>query len=100
MGTSVQKLELSEADFGGKEGCNDYLVLVKPEIIEEIHRGFLEAGCDVIETDTFGGNRLKLDEYGLGDRTPELNRAAAALARRLADEYSTPDHPRFVAGSM
>jgi 5-methyltetrahydrofolate--homocysteine methyltransferase len=100
MGTSIQKLELSADDFGGKEGANDYLVLVKPEVIEAIHRGFLEAGADVIETDTFGGSRLKLDEYGLGDRTLELNRAAAALARRVADEFGTPELPRFVAGSI
>ncbi|MHB1162166.1 MAG: methionine synthase, partial [Chloroflexota bacterium] len=68
--------------------------------IEEIHRGFLEAGCDVLETDSFGGNRLKLAEYGLEARSYEVNYAAARLARRLADEYSTPTRPRFVAGSM
>jgi 5-methyltetrahydrofolate--homocysteine methyltransferase len=100
MGTSIQKYNLSAADFGGKEGCNDYLVLTKPSIVEEVHAGYLEVGADVIETDTFGGNRLKLDEYGIGSLTHDLNFAAAQLARRVADRYSTPDKPRFVAGSM
>jgi 5-methyltetrahydrofolate--homocysteine methyltransferase len=100
MGTSVQNLELPAEDFGGKEGCNEILVLTAPHVIGAIHRSFLEAGADVLETDTFGGSRLKLDEYGLGERTVELNRQAAALARGLADEFSTADWPRFVAGSM
>ncbi len=100
MGTSIQDLELTAADYGGLEGCNEHLVLCNPGIIEGIHRGFLAAGADVLETDTFGGSRLKLAEYGLGDRTYEVNFAAAQLARRLADEFSTPNRPRFVAGSM
>ena len=100
MGTSIQEYDLTAADFGGKEGCNEYLVLVKPDLIEEIHASFLEVGCDVLETDTFGGSRLKLDEYGLGDHTHELNVAAAQLARKVADRYATPDRPRFVAGSI
>jgi len=100
MGTSIQNLELTGEDYGGKEGCNEYLALIRPEIISTIHREFLEAGADVLETDTFGGSRLKLDEYGLGERTLELNRAAAGLARQAADAYSTPRRPRFVAGSM
>jgi 5-methyltetrahydrofolate--homocysteine methyltransferase len=100
MGTNIQAYDLSAEDYGGKEGCNEYLVLVKPHVVEEIHRGFLEAGCDVLETDTFGGNRLKLEEYGLGDRLYEVNFAAAQLARRAANEYSTPERPRLVAGSM
>jgi 5-methyltetrahydrofolate--homocysteine methyltransferase len=100
MGTNIQSYDLSAEDYGGKEGCNEYLVLVKPHVIEEIHRGFLEAGCDVLETDTFGGSQLKLDEYGLGDQLYEVNFTAAQLARRAADEYSTPQRPRLVAGSM
>jgi 5-methyltetrahydrofolate--homocysteine methyltransferase len=100
MGTSIQKYNLSADDFGGKEGCNDYLVLTKPSVIEEVHAGYLDVGADVIETDTFGGNRLKLDEYGLGSITHDLNFAAAQLARRVADRFSTPEKPRFVAGSM
>ncbi len=89
MGTSVQGYELTAEEYGGKEGCNEYLVLVRPKVIEEIHTSFMEAGCDVLETDTFGGSRLKLDEYGLGDRTYEQNYEAAQIARRVADFYST-----------
>jgi 5-methyltetrahydrofolate--homocysteine methyltransferase len=100
MGTSVQRYDLDAEAFGGCMGCNDYLPMTRPEVIEEIHASFMEVGCDVLETDTFGGNRLKLDEYGLGARTHEINFGAAQLARRVADRYSTPDHPRFVAGSM
>jgi 5-methyltetrahydrofolate--homocysteine methyltransferase len=102
MGTSLQSMDLQAADYGGEtfEGCLDYLVISKPEAIEQVHRSFLEVGVDVIETDTFRANRLTLADFGLGDRTYEINRAAATLARRLADEYSTPEQPRFVAGSM
>ena len=100
MGTSIQKYNLSAEDFGGKEGCNDYLVLVKPSVVEEVHAGYLEVGADVIETDTFGGNRLKMEEYGIGPLTHDLNFAAAQLARKVADRYSTPEKPRFVAGSI
>ncbi len=102
MGTSLQKMNLTAEDFGGEKtnGCNDYLVISKPRAVEAVHRSFLEVGVDVIETDTFRANRLTLADYGLSDRTLELNRAAARLARRVADEFSTPDHPRFVAGSI
>ncbi len=100
MGATILNMQLDAAAYGGKEGCNDYLVLCNPGIIEGIHASFLEVGVDVLETDTFGGNRLKLDEYGLGDRTYELNRAAAELARSVARAYTTERHPRFVAGSI
>ncbi len=102
MGTNIQRYQLTAEDYGGQatEGCNEYLVLTKPTVIEEIHTGFLEAGCDVLETDSFTGSRLKLDEYGLGTLTHEINLSAARLARRLADRYSTPEQPRFVAGSI
>src|SRR5579884_2069994 len=102
MGTNIQRYQLSAEDYGGQktEGCNEYLLLTKPAVIEEIHTGFLEAGCDVLETDSFTGSRLKLDEYGLGNLTHEINLSAARLARRLADRYSTPQQPRFVAGSI
>ena len=95
MGTNIQSQHLTADDFGGPqlEGCNEYLVISKPEAIEKVHSAFLEVGCDVIETDTFGGSRLKLDEYGLGERTHEINFGAAQLARCVADRYSTPDHP-------
>jgi 5-methyltetrahydrofolate--homocysteine methyltransferase len=102
MGTNIQRYQLTAEDYGGQatEGCNEYLVLTKPTVIEEIHTGFLEAGCDVLETDSFTGSRLKLDEYGLGNLTHEINLTAARLARGLADRYSTPTQPRFVAGSI
>lgn len=102
MGTSVQTLNLTAADFGGDhlEGCNDYLVITRPDAIESIHASFLNVGCDVLETDTFRSNRLTLKEYDLHDRVLEINRAAAQLARGVADKFSTPDRPRFVAGSI
>src|SRR5690348_8065473 len=102
MGTNIQSYQLTAQDYGGEatEGCNEYLVLTKPSIIKEIHAGFLEAGSDVIETDSFTGSRLKLDEYGLGALTHEINLTAAQIARGIADRYSTPQQPRFVAGSI
>jgi len=102
MGTNIQRYQLTAEDYGGQatEGCNDYLVLTKPQVIEELHTGFLEVGCDVIETDSFTSSRLKLDEYGLGHLTYDINFTAAQIARRLADRYSTAEQPRFVAGSV
>jgi len=102
MGTNLQVQNLTAADFGGPEyeGCNEYLVVTNPQAVENVHRAFLEAGADVIETDTFGATNIVLAEYDLGDRAYELNKTAASLARRLADQYSTPEKPRFVAGSM
>jgi len=100
MGTSVQKHNLTPEDFWGKEGCNELLVLSRPDVIRSVHAAYLDAGCDVIETDSFGSTRIVLAEYGLEDRVRELNIAAARLARAVADEYSTPEQPRFVAGSM
>ncbi len=100
MGTSVQGLDLSEDDFWGKEGCNELLVLSKPGAIRDIHSSFLDVGCDVIETDTFGGTSIVLGDYDLADKVYEINKAAAEIARSVADEYSTPDHPRYAAGSV
>ncbi|MGD0902068.1 MAG: homocysteine S-methyltransferase family protein, partial [Terracidiphilus sp.] len=100
MGTSVQKHNLIAEDFWGKEGCNELLALSRPDVIRAIHASFLEAGCDVIETDSFGSSSIVLAEYGLEDRARELNVAAARLAREVADAYSTPEQPRFVAGSI
>jgi 5-methyltetrahydrofolate--homocysteine methyltransferase len=100
MGTSVQKHNLTPDDFWGKEGCNELLVLSRPDVIRQIHASFLEAGCDAIETDSFGSTSIVLAEYDLQDRTRELNLAAARLAREVADKYSTPQQPRFVAGSI
>ncbi|MGH2541758.1 MAG: homocysteine S-methyltransferase family protein, partial [Ardenticatenaceae bacterium] len=102
MGTSIQNLELAAEDFGGPfyEGCNDYLVITRPDVIEGIHRSFLEVGCDVVETNTFRANRLTMREYQLEDRVVEMNQVAAQLARKAADEFSTAQRPRFVAGSI
>jgi 5-methyltetrahydrofolate--homocysteine methyltransferase len=101
-GTLLQAQNLTADDFGGAhyEGCNEYLVISKPAAVEYVHRNYLEAGADVIETDTFGGTPVVLAEYDLADRAYELNKAAAEIAKRLAQHYSTPDKPRFVAGSM
>jgi len=102
MGTNLDRQNLTPEQYGGERtaGCNDYLVITYPQAVEKVHRSFLEAGADVIETDSFRANRLTLAEFGLKDQTVEINHAAAALARRVADEYSTPEKPRFVAGSM
>src|SRR6266700_1957447 len=87
MGTNVQRYHLTAEDYGGQatEGCNEYLVITRPSVIEEIQGGFLEVGCDVLETNSFTASRSKLDEYGLGHLTREINIKAAQLARRLAD---------------
>ncbi|HOD45660.1 MAG TPA: homocysteine S-methyltransferase family protein, partial [Anaerolineaceae bacterium] len=103
MGTSLQRMNLTAEHFGGERtvGCNDYLVITYPAAVEAVHRSFLDVGVDVIETCTFRSNRLTLAEYGLADRTLEINQSAARLARSLADEYSQKTgQPRFVAGSI
>jgi 5-methyltetrahydrofolate--homocysteine methyltransferase len=102
MGTNLQVQNLTAEDFGGEEyeGCNEYLVHTKPEAVATVHRGFLEAGADIIETDTFGGTSIVLAEYDLADQAYYLNKTAAELAKKLTTEYSTPEKPRFVAGSM
>jgi 5-methyltetrahydrofolate--homocysteine methyltransferase len=100
MGTNLQTQNLSASDFGGKEGCNEYLVVTKPEAVRNVHEGFLKAGCDAVETNTFGATRINLAEYGLTDRVTEINRKAAELAREIAGRYSTPEKPRFVIGSL
>src|SRR5689334_9659177 len=102
MGTSIQRFNLSAEDFGGKslEGCNDHLVLTRPDVIQAIHESFLEVGCDVVETCTFQSTPRRLHEWGLGDKVRDINIAAARIARAAADKYSTPDKPRFVAASM
>src|SRR6476469_444717 len=103
MGANLQTLELTADDFGGirYEGCMDALCLTRPDAPARLHRGFLEAGCDVVETNTFQASRLRLREWGLAERTFELNRAGAALARAACDEFERRDgRPRFVAGSI
>ncbi|MBD2097974.1 methionine synthase [Trichocoleus sp. FACHB-591] len=102
MGTSLQTQNLTAEDFGGPEyeGCNEYLIHTKPEAVAKVHRDFLIAGADVIETDTFGASSFVLAEYDLADKAYYLNKAAAELAKSVAAEFSTPEKPRFVAGSM
>jgi 5-methyltetrahydrofolate--homocysteine methyltransferase len=102
MGTNLQVQDLTLEDYGGAqfEGCPEYLLISKPEAIEKVHSEFLDVGCDVIETDSFGGTPVVLAEYGIADRAYELNFKAAELARRIARDYSTADKPRWVAGSM
>src|SRR5579863_6666093 len=101
-GTSIQGMNLHAGYFGGPhlDGCNENLVLTSPDKISELHRSFLEVGADIIETNSFGSTSVVLAEYGLERQARELNRIAAQLARAEADAFSTPDHPRFVAGSM
>ena len=102
MGTMIQQRDLSASDFGGAalEGCNENLVLTRPDVIRDIHREYFAAGADIVETDTFGSTPLVLAEYGLQDKCHEINVTAAKLARQVADELSTPAKPRFVAGSI
>jgi 5-methyltetrahydrofolate--homocysteine methyltransferase len=100
MGATILNMQLTPEQYGGKEGCNDYLTIVNPSIVEELHAQFLEVGADVLETNTFGGSLIKLEEYGIGELTYDLNRKAAELAQGVAKQYSTADKPRFVAGSI
>jgi 5-methyltetrahydrofolate--homocysteine methyltransferase len=102
MGTNIQRHNPTAEDFGGKalEGCNDHLVLTRPDIIQSIHESFLAVGCDVVETCTFQSTPHRLREWGLEEKTRELNVQAARLARAACDKYATPERPRFVAGSI
>ncbi len=103
MGTSIDTFDLTAEDYGGAatEGCRDYLVITRPDVIAEIHSRFMEAGCDVVETCSFQSTRMRLEEWGLGERTHEINYAAAQVARRVADRFEAQDgRPRFVAGSL
>ncbi|HET9529530.1 MAG TPA: methionine synthase [Blastocatellia bacterium] len=101
-GTAIQSCHLTADDFGGPhlEGCNENLVITRPDVVLDIHRGYLRAGADIIETNTFGGTAIVLAEYGLEREVFKLNEAAARLARQAAAEFSTPSRPRFVLGSM
>jgi len=102
MGTAIQDRNLTAEDFGGAEleGCNENLVFTRPDVISEIHEAYLKAGCDIVETNTFGSTPLVMAEYGLQAITHQQNLKAAELARKAADKYSTPAQLRFVAGSM
>ncbi|MBW3662626.1 MAG: methionine synthase [Actinobacteria bacterium] len=102
MGTGIQARELTDADYGGEayEGCPEMLNRTRPDVIEELHRSYLEVGVDAVETNTFGGAPWVLAEYDLEDDTEELNRLAAEIARRACDEHATPDRPKWVVGSI
>ena len=102
MGSSLQAQELSIEDWGGQnfENCSENLLYTKPEAIEIVHRDFLEAGVDVIETNSFGGSEVVLAEFGIVEKTYDVNLKAAEMAKRLANDYSTNEKPRFVAGSI
>ncbi|HIF44861.1 MAG TPA: methionine synthase [Dehalococcoidia bacterium] len=102
MGTAIQNKDLGPEDFGGEEyeGCNEYLIITRPYVIEDIHRSYLQAGSDIIETNTFGATPVVLAEYDLAHEARRINREGAALALNVAIEESTPEKPRYVAGSM
>ncbi len=101
MGTSIHNYDLDiDRDYLGCENCTDVLVKSRPDVIQEIHESFLAVGCDAVETDTFGSNKLVLAEFGLTDQTFELNKLACEVARAACDKFSTPDRPRFVIGSI
>lgn len=102
MGTMIQQVPLTGEDFGGDEldGCNEMLVLTRPEVIQDIHEKYLEAGADLIETNTFGATSVVLAEYDIPQRAREINLEAARLARNAADKYDTPERPRYVIGAM
>jgi 5-methyltetrahydrofolate--homocysteine methyltransferase len=109
MGTMIQRFKLVEQDYRGTrfaghpkdlKNNGDLLVLTRPDVIRDIHEGYLAAGADIIETNTFGANSLAQDDYGLGHLAREMNVVAAQIAREAADKFSTPDKPRFVAGAL
>src|ERR1041385_7816092 len=100
MGTNIQKRNPTLDDYWGKENCSEVLVLSRPDIIRDIHANFFRVGCDIVETDTFGGSSIVLGEFDLRDRVREINVKAAQLAKEVAQQFSTKDKPRFVAGSM
>jgi 5-methyltetrahydrofolate--homocysteine methyltransferase len=109
MGTMIQRYGLDEAAYRGEQfanhprdlkGAADVLNLTRPEVIEEVHRAYLEAGADIIETNTFNAQAISFEDYALEPWVYDINRAAAQIARRAADAFSTSERPRFVAGSM
>ena len=102
MGTNLQVQNLTLDDFGGPrfEGCNENLLVTRPDAVEKVHAGFLDVGCDVVETNSFNGTPVDFAEYGIGDKAYEMNVLAARVAKRVAADYSTKEKPRWVAGSM
>ena len=102
MGSNLQGLDLTIEDWGGAnfENCSENLLYTRPDAIEKVHTAFLEVGCDVIETNSFGGSEVVLQEFGIAEKTYDVNKKAAELAKRLALDFSTKEKPRFVAGSI
>ncbi|WP_373323173.1 methionine synthase [Paenibacillus polysaccharolyticus] len=102
MGTMIQQVDLTSEDFGGEDldGCNEMLVLTRPDLIQRIHEDYLEAGADLIETNTFGATSVVLAEYDIQDRAREINLEAARIAKAAVDRFSTPESPRYVVGAM
>src|SRR3954462_7858296 len=109
MGTMIQRFKLTEADYRGErfkdhakdlKNNGDLLVLTRPDVIRDIHEGYLAAGADIIETNTFGANALAQGDYDLAHLSREMNVASARIARAAADKFSTPEKPRFVAGAL
>ena len=100
MGTMLQAQDPSLDDFQGHEGCNEVLNVTRPDIVRAVHDAYLEVGVDCVETNTFGANLAALAEYGIADRIHELAEAGARIARQAADAFTTPDHPRWVLGSV
>ncbi len=100
MGTRIQAYELGEDDFAGLEGCNEYLVVTKPEIIKEIHASYFEVGADLVETNTFGSSEIVLAEYGIADQAYAISKKAAELAKEVASSFSSNSWPRFISGSV
>jgi 5-methyltetrahydrofolate--homocysteine methyltransferase len=100
MGTMLQAHDPTLDDFQGHEGCNEVLNVSRPDIVRGVHDAYFEVGVDCVETNTFGANLSALGEYEIGDRIFEYSEAGARIAREQADHWSTPDHPRFVLGSI
>ncbi|WP_211218709.1 methionine synthase [Thermithiobacillus tepidarius DSM 3134] len=101
MGTSLHTFDLDlDKDYWGLENCSEVLVLSRPDVVAAVHKSFFDAGSDCVETDTFGANKVVLAEFGLSERTFEINEKAAQIARGVADALSTPEWPRFVIGSI
>ena len=99
-GTGLQLLDLSLSDFDGLEGCNEVLNVSRPDAVQSLHESYFEAGADAVLTNTFGGSSITLGEYDLSERTQEINRESARIARGVADRFSTAQRPRFVLGSL
>ena len=109
MGTMIQRHKFVESDYRAErfknhpidlKNNNEALMLVRPDVIEQIHRDYLEAGADIIETNTFNANKVSMGDFGMEDLVVEMNVVAAQIARRAADAFSTPAKPRFVAGAL